>query len=124
MRKTVTVSSLAAIAGLALAGSAFAQTPPPSGAGGATGQKMTQAECESVWNKAAGSASAQSLTQAQAQAHVKNFASVDQNSDGQLSRTEFNQACDKGMVQSSAAAGAGGGASGAGGAGSPGTQKK
>jgi hypothetical protein len=122
MRKTVT--SLAAIAGLALAGSAFAQTPP-SGAGGAggagaTGQKLTQAECESVWNKAAGSASAQSLTQAQAQAHVKNFASIDQNNDGQLSRTEFNQGCDKGMVQSSAAAG---GASGAGGAGSPGMKK-
>lgn len=125
MRKTFTVSSLAAIAGLALAGSAFAQTPP-SGAGGAgaAGQKMSQAECETVWNKAAGSASAQSLSQTQAQAYVKNFASVDQNSDGQISRTEFNQACDKGMVQSTASTGAGSGASGAGGAGSPGTQKK
>jgi hypothetical protein len=125
MRKTVSVSSLAAIAGLALAGSAFAQTPAP-GAGGVGGsaQKLSQAECEAVWNKAAGSGSAMSLTQAQAQAYVKNFASIDQNNDGQLSRTEFNQGCDKGMVQSSAAAGAGAGSPGASGSGSPGTQKK
>ena len=122
MRKTVSVSSLAAIAGLALAGSAFAQTPAP-GAGGSA-QKLSQAECEAVWNKAAGSGSAMSLTQAQAQAYVKNFASIDQNNDGQLSRTEFNQGCDKGMVQSSAAAGAGAGSPGASGSGSPGTQKK
>jgi hypothetical protein len=133
MRKTLTVSSLAAIAGLALAGSAFAQTPPPGGAGStggaaATGQKLSQAECEAVWNKAAGSGSATSLTQTRAQAHVKNFGGADQNGDGQLSRTEFNQACDKGLVQSTAATGAGGGTSGAGGSGaSPGaggTQKK
>jgi hypothetical protein len=127
MRKTLSVSSLAAIAGLALAGSAFAQTPPPGGgaggAAGATGQKLSQAECEAVWNKAAGSGAATSLSQLQAQAHVKNFASIDQNNDGQLSRTEFNQGCDKGLVQSGAATGAGSGASGAGS--SPGsTQKK
>ena len=34
----------------------FAQTPPPAGgAGGAAGaHKLSQAECEAVWNKAAG----------------------------------------------------------------------
>lgn len=125
MRKTLSVSSLAAIAGLALAGSVYAQTPPPAGgAGGAAGaQKLSQAECEAVWNKAAGSGAATSLSQVQAQAHVKNFASIDQNNDGQLSRTEFNQGCDKGLVQSTAATGAGSGASGAGSPPGP-TQKK
>lgn len=91
--------------------------------GAAAGMKMTQSECESLWNRA-DSAKSGNLPQAQAQSYVTNFSSVDTDSNGQLSRTEFMAGCDKGLVQSSASTGAGAGQSGTGaGTGTGGTKK-
>lgn len=105
--------ALVAMVGLFAAG-AHAQTTAPSGNTGATGgtssMKLSQSECDSVWNKAG--PSGDSLTKTQAQAHVSNFSSVDTNNDGKLSRAEFNQGCDKGLIRSTASTGASPGTSG------------
>jgi hypothetical protein len=101
-------ATMASAIALAVAASApsFAQgtTGQQSGASGT--MKMTQAECESMWNRA-DSARSGSLSQTQAQSHVTNFSAVDTDSDGNLSRAEFLAGCDKGLVQSSASTGGG-----------------
>lgn len=97
----------ATFAGAALfATGAFAQSPSPS-----TGTKLSQAECQAIWNSAnpAGSAS---LSMTQAKPYVSDFSKVDSNSDGMLSESEFTNGCNQGLVKSSAATGAGSGASG------------
>jgi|GEM_PF-3597242 len=101
MRKWTEFCAAGAIACFAVAGPAFAQMKDK---GSAT--KMTQAECESLWNRADG-AKAGSLTQSQAQPFVKNFSAVDNNGDGRISRAEFLQGCDAGQVESGAGTGAG-----------------
>jgi hypothetical protein len=96
--------------GLLLAGAAYAQTSPaPKPGAGAL--KMTQAECQSLWNKLDAS-KAGSVSEAQAKAYVIDFKSVDANSDGKLSQTEFQAGCEKGQVHSSATTGTGSGTSG------------
>lgn len=108
MTKILATTACAIALALAASASSFAQgtTGQPSGA-----MKMTQTECESVWNRA-DSAKIGSLPQSQAQPYVTNFSAVDTNSDGNLSRAEFLAGCDKGLVQSSAATGGGTGTSG------------
>jgi hypothetical protein len=109
MLRTFTVASVTALA-LTLGGAAFAQTTPGAGPSpGAT--KMTQAECQSLWNRL-DSAKSGSVTQAQAQANVTDFKAVDANSDGKLSQAEFNAGCNKGQVHGTATTGPGSGTSG------------
>lgn len=98
--------------GLALAiciGAAAAQS---SGKSNTTtpAMKMSQAECQQVWGKIDASKSG-SASQAQSQAYVTDFKQADTNADGRLSSTEFQSACDKGLVHSSASTGAGSGSS-------------
>lgn len=87
--------------------SALAQTSGTT-TGGANA-KMTSAECQSVWNKAAGSGASGTLTQTQAQAYVQDFKRADANSDGSLSNAEFTTACQNGMVKDTASTGSGSG---------------
>lgn len=110
----------AALTTLAMAGSSFAQGT--TGKAGEQGtMKMTEAQCESAWNTADSGGSG-SLSQSAAQAHVTNFASVDSDKSGSISRAEFLAGCQKGLVRSSAGTG---GATGAGsGGGTQGTVKK
>jgi hypothetical protein len=82
-------------------------------AGVAQAASMNASECQAVWKKVDASGS-ESVTQAQAKPYVTDFKAVDTNSDGKLSSSEFNSACAKGLVQSSASGGAASGASGAG----------
>lgn len=91
---------------------ALAQTSGTTG-GSSTGgaMKMSQSECESMWNQADSTGSG-ALSQTQAQNYVTNFSGVDANSDGRLTRTEFMQGCSNGLVQRSATTGGGTGASG------------
>ena len=84
-------------------GLALAQT---STTPGAAGQQMSQAQCESVWSKAA-TGGATSLTQDQARAYVTNFQQADTNSDSRMSREEFMSACQRGQVHDSATTGGG-----------------
>jgi len=90
---------------------ATAQTTGTTGGSTNATQKMTQAECQSVWSKADAS-SAGSLTQGQAQSYLSNFSSADTNKDSKLSSAEFLAACQQGMVKDTATTGAGSGASG------------
>lgn len=111
---TTSKLTLAAAASMLIAGAALAQTSgTPSGQ---SGQQMSQAECQSIWSKA-DAQSAGSLTQTQAQSYVTDFKSADANNDGRLSSTEFQSACQRGLVRSSAATGTGTGGSGMGGSG-------
>jgi hypothetical protein len=48
-----------------------------------------------------------SVSQAQVKALISDFKAADTDGDGKLSQMEFRQACDKGLVNSSATTGAG-----------------
>lgn len=109
MQNWIKVCAFSAIACFAVAAPAAAQTSKSQG----PATKLTQAQCESLWNQA-DSAKAGSLTQAQAQLYVKNFGAVDSNRDGKISRSEFSQGCNAGQVESSAGTGAGSGTQGLG----------
>lgn len=103
MTKLFVTTASAIVLAMAASASSFGQGTTPQQPGA---MKMTQTECESMWNRA-DSAKSGSLSQTQAQSHVTNFSAVDTNSDGNLSRTEFMAGCDKGLVQSSASTGGG-----------------
>lgn len=97
------------IVGLMLGGLAYAQTSPaPKGPGA---MKLSQAECQSLWNRL-DTAKSGNVSEAQARPHVTDFKAVDINNDGKLSQTEFQAGCDKGQVQASATTGPGSGSSG------------
>jgi len=107
MVKSFTSVSAAVLFGALLAAPAMAQTTTaPKGA-----MKITQAECQSLWNRLDASKSG-SVAQAAAQSHVTDFKAVDANNDGKLSQAEFQAGCDKGLVQSGASTGTGTGTSG------------
>lgn len=109
MLKAFTTAS-AIVAAVALGGLAYAQTTPaPKQGGGAT--KLSQAECQSLWNKL-DSAKSGSVSAAQARPHITDFKAVDSNNDGKLSQTEFQTGCDRGQVHGSATTGPGTGAPG------------
>jgi hypothetical protein len=105
MLKAFTTGS-AIVAAVVLGGLAYAQTSPAPQPGGAT--KLSQAECQSIWNKL-DSGKSGSVTAAQARPHVSDFKAVDSNNDGKLSQTEFQAGCDKGQVRASATTGPGSG---------------
>jgi len=93
---------------VAAAGTAYAQT---STSPSSPALKMTQAECQSLWNRL-DSAKSGTVTESQAAQHVSDFKSADTNSDGKLSQAEFQSACDKGQVRGSATTGPGSGTDG------------
>jgi hypothetical protein len=106
----LTLVSTALVGGLMLAGPLAAQTSTsPGKAPGAT--KMSQTECDAVWNKLDTSKSG-NVAQAQATSSVTDFKKADINNDGKLSRAEFSQACNTGLVRGSATTGAGAGTGG------------
>ncbi len=105
---TIIKASIAAAFTMVSAYGVAAQT------GGTTsGQKMSQAECQTMWNTADSSKSG-SLTQTQAQTYVTDFKVADTNNDGRLSSTEFLAACQQGHVRGSASSGTGSGTTGTG----------
>jgi hypothetical protein len=102
MIKAFSVGSAAVLIGLALGGAAYAQTTAPKS--GSEAMKLSQAECQSLWNRLDASKSG-SVAQAQAQPYVTDFKAVDSNNDGKLSQAEFQAGCDKGQVHSTATTG-------------------
>lgn len=98
---------LCTIAGLALCysigGAAFAAE---NGA-----MKLSAAQCSTLWEKVNTSGAA-TIDASQAQGYVTNFKAADPDNDGTLSKTEFQAACAKGLVQDSASSGAASGTEG------------
>jgi hypothetical protein len=68
----------------------------------AAGQKLSQAECDSVW-KQANPSNAKTITEAQAAQYVSDVKAANADNDGTLDRAEFSAACGKGLVKSSSA---------------------
>jgi len=104
MIKSFTTVSAAVLLGALLAAPAMAQTTTAPKAA----MKITQAECQSLWNRL-DAAKSGSVAQSAAQAHVADFKAVDANNDGKLTQAEFQAGCDKGLVQGSASSGSGAG---------------
>lgn len=102
MRMLCTIVGLAICCGMG--GAAFAAE---SGA-----VKLSAAQCSSLWDKANASGGA-TIDASQAQGYVTNFKAADPDSDGTLSKAEFQAACAKGLVQDSSSSGAASGTDGA-----------
>jgi hypothetical protein len=71
----------------------------------AAGTKLSQAECDTLWNQANPSG-ASSITQAQAQPYVTDFKAANPDGDSSLDRKEFSAACKSGLVSATASTGA------------------
>jgi hypothetical protein len=93
---------VASIVSIGMASSAFA----------ASGEKLAQAECDALWMKAG--AVDGKLSEAAAAAYVTDFKAVNPDGDTTLEQDEFTNACNQGMIKSSAATGNSEGASGVG----------
>jgi hypothetical protein len=104
MKKLVTACSIAAVLSFAIAAPVLAQQS--GGSKGAT--KMSQSECDALWNRVDSSKSG-SVSQSQAQSYISNFQAVDTNKDGNISKSEFQAGCSQGLVSSSATTGSGSG---------------
>jgi|GEM_PF-806917 len=85
---------------LALASTAYADT----------GEKLAQAECDALWMKAG--ATDGKLSESAAAAYVTDFKAVNPDGDTTLEQDEFRNACNQGLIKSSAATGASAGTSG------------
>ncbi len=101
MKKLCTASIAALL--IATGGTAFAQAEAE--------MKLSQAECQTIWNRADAAGSGK-LSASDADRYVSNFAAADTDSDGSLTSTEFMAACDQGLVHDSSATGAGEGVEG------------
>jgi hypothetical protein len=88
--KLVTLTCLAGVVALGLGGTAYA-----------AGQSLDPSQCNKAWSMA--SPNGETLDQGKAVDYVINFTMVDSNQDGQISKDEFNAACDKGLVKADAA---------------------
>ena len=71
----------------------------------ATGTKLTQAECDTLWNQANPSGAA-TITQAQAQPYVTDFKAANSDGDSTLDQKEFAAACKNGHVKGTGSSGA------------------
>ena len=73
--------------------------------------KLSAAQCSTLWEKANISGGA-TIDASQAQGYVTNFKAADPDNDGTLTKTEFQAACAKGLVQDSSSSGAASGTDG------------
>jgi hypothetical protein len=103
MKKLAAATVCAALAA-AVSGPALAQTADSE-------MRLSQAECQALWEKADASQSG-ALTSAQAKPYVMDFKTADANGDAKLTSSEFLQACQKGIVSDSASTGSGAGSAG------------
>ena len=71
----------------------------------AAGTKLTQAECDTLWNQANPSGAA-TITQAQAQPYVTDFKAANLDGDSSLDQKEFATACKNGLVKGMGSSGA------------------
>ena len=94
--------SFAAILIVASSATAFAADPA---------QKLSQAECDSLWMQANPSNSS-TISEAQDRSYVSDFKAANPDNDGSLDKSEFSKACNAGLVKGSSSSGAGAGDAG------------
>lgn len=82
-----------------------------TGAYAVEGQKVSQAECETLWLKA-NPTNAEKLSESAAQAYIADVKAVNPDGDNTIERDEFANACAQGLIKSSAATGASAGTEG------------
>ena len=110
MKRILAVVAVSTIA----AGGAFAQEKMGQQAEGAMkGQKVSQAQCESLWNQANPQGGA-SIPFDKARDFITDVKAVNPDNDQTIERNEFMNACDRGLIKSGATTGAGAGTEGAG----------
>jgi hypothetical protein len=93
------LATLASMALLLSAGSAFAQATPNSMSAGRPSAVLNADQCKAVWTMA--SPDGATLSKDKAVPYVVNFTMVDTDNDGTIDADEFMAACGKGMVQAS-----------------------
>lgn len=82
-----------------------------NGAYAVEGQKLSQAECDSLWLKA-NPTNAEKLSASAAQAYIADVKAVNPDGDNTIEKDEFANACAQGLIKSSAATGASAGTTG------------
>jgi hypothetical protein len=108
------IAAAAVLSGL-LTTNLFAQTSTGAdvtSTSGSSSMKMSQTACDAAWMKL-DSGNTGAISQTQTQGLHSDFKTADANGDGKLSQMEFRQACDQGLVNSTAATGRAGGSAGA-----------
>jgi len=96
------------IAGTLAAGTAFAAYAQDNNE-----VKLSQVECEALWNQV--SADGAPITESQAAPYISNFSAANPDGDNTIEKDEWAKACDDGLVRSAGATtGAGAGEGGAG----------
>lgn len=83
----------------ATAAPGMADTPKAANEAGRPGAILSESECTTLWNQAAGR---MDLTAEQAKPYVTNFEQVDANSDKKIDNKEFQAGCKMGFVQHAA----------------------
>ena len=73
--------------------------------------KLSAAQCSTLWEKV-NITGGSTIDASQAQGYVTNFKAADPDSDGTLTKAEFQAACAKGLVQDLASSGAAAGTEG------------
>jgi hypothetical protein len=104
-RRPIKVATLAALVLLLTTGYSFAaeprtgaaQTASPSTSSGPT-TVLDDATCQDIWAKIVGVGN--SLSYQKAAPYIKNPKLADPDNDNEISKTEFMEACRKGLVQS------------------------
>lgn len=77
----------------------------------AGGQKLSKAECDTLWMQA-NPGGAATIDETQAKGYVTDFTAANPDNDGTLDKAEFAKACKMGLVSGAASSGAGAGTSG------------
>ena len=107
MEETMKKLALASALVVLSATGVCAQTPQKSPT------KLSQAECDTLWNQANPS-NAATISQSQASNYVTDFKAANPDNDGSLDKAEFSKACNMGLVKGSGSTGASPGSSGSG----------
>lgn len=97
---SLAISAVACTQALAGAGAPVPERPEGGSPSGRPGEILDAAECDKVWKKAA--KDADTLTAEEAGPMLANVGVVDADSDGKITKTEFEKGCSEGMVQESA----------------------
>jgi hypothetical protein len=96
-RSTIKLATSTAVVLLLSAGYVFAQGTPNTMTSGRPSAALNPEQCAAIWNNAVPSGDL--LAQSAAAPFIVNFAQVDKDGSGDISKDEFEDACAKGLVK-------------------------